>query len=99
MSPDAPNGGYFVAPHLIRDVPAQHTLAQDEIFGPVMVAMPFKDEADALRLANGTAYGLNCGVWTKTAASKCVLLKAFAAARFISTTSARAAERNCHLAA
>ena len=64
ISPDAPKGGYYVAPHLLRDVPERHTLAQDEIFGPVMVAMPFKDEADAIRIANGTLYGLTCGVWT-----------------------------------
>jgi aldehyde dehydrogenase (NAD+) len=75
VSPDAPKGGYFIAPHLIRDVPSQHTLAQDEIFGPVMVAMPFKDEADALRLANGTAYGLNCGVWTSDGGKQMRLAK------------------------
>ena len=37
---------------------------QEEIFGPVLVAMPFRDEADAIRLANATAYGLAAYIWT-----------------------------------
>src|SRR5699024_7486903 len=41
---------------------------QEEIFGPVQVLIPFDDEADALRIANGTAYGLVAGVWTKDGA-------------------------------
>ncbi len=43
---------------------ATHSLAQDEIFGPVQVVIPFTDDAEALAIANGTAYGLVAGVWT-----------------------------------
>ena len=64
IASNAPPGGFYVAPTLIGDVPDDHVLAQDEIFGPVLVAIRVKDEADALRVANGTAYGLVAGVWT-----------------------------------
>ncbi|AUM73184.1 aldehyde dehydrogenase family protein [Paracoccus jeotgali] len=62
--PDAPEGGHYVAPHLLVG-PADHRLAQEEIFGPVQIVIPFEDEADALRIANGTDYGLVAGVWTQ----------------------------------
>lgn len=61
---DAPAGGAYVAPTLLRDVPHAHRLTQEEIFGPVQVVMPFDTEAEAIELANGTPYGLVCGVWT-----------------------------------
>ena len=54
-----------MAPRLLRDVPAQSRIACEEVFGPVLVAMPFADEADAIRLANATGYGLVAGVWTR----------------------------------
>ena len=60
-----PSGGFYVRPTLLAPVDAAHPLAQEEIFGPVQVVIPFDDEADALRIANGTAYGLVAGVWTK----------------------------------
>ena len=59
-----PEGGYYVKPTLIGDVPPDHVLGQEEIFGPVLVAMRFKDEDDAIRIANCTPYGLAAGVWT-----------------------------------
>jgi aldehyde dehydrogenase (NAD+) len=62
---DAPAGGFYVAPTLLRDVPVDHRLACDEVFGPVLSAMPFDDEADAIRLANATDFGLVAGVWTQ----------------------------------
>jgi len=62
---DAPAGGYYVAPTLLRDVPPEHRLAREEVFGPVLSAMPFADEAHAVRLANDTEYGLVAGVWTR----------------------------------
>jgi aldehyde dehydrogenase (NAD+) len=59
-----PRGGHYVAPTLLAPVSADHRLAQEEIFGPVQVVIPFDDEADALTIANGTDYGLVAGVWT-----------------------------------
>jgi aldehyde dehydrogenase (NAD+) len=61
----APAGGYYQAPTLVRDVPLTHRLAQQEVFGPVIAAMPFDDEADAVRMANATEYGLVASVWTR----------------------------------
>lgn len=62
---NAPEGGFYVAPTLLADVDAGHALAQEEIFGPVLVATRFGDEAEAAALANGTPYGLVAGVWTR----------------------------------
>jgi aldehyde dehydrogenase (NAD+) len=61
----APKGGHYVRPTLIDDVPPDHLLAQDEIFGPVQVLIAFDGEAEAIRIANGTKYGLVAGVWTR----------------------------------
>jgi len=68
IAPGSPEGGYYQEAVLLRDVPPRHPLAQQEIFGPVLVAMPFVDEAEALELANGTQYGLCAGVWTRDGA-------------------------------
>jgi aldehyde dehydrogenase (NAD+) len=65
---NAPSGGFYQAPTLFADVPIEHRLAQEEIFGPVLAAAPFEDEAQALSLANGTRYGLVAGVWTRDGA-------------------------------
>ena len=62
---DAPGNGHYVRPTLVDDVPPEHALAQEEIFGPVQVLIAFDDEADAVRIANGTKYGLVAGVWTR----------------------------------
>ncbi|EHL99875.1 aldehyde dehydrogenase family protein [Acetobacteraceae bacterium AT-5844] len=61
---DAPKGGYYVPPTLVARADGGSRLAQEEIFGPVQVVIPFEDEAEALRIANGTDYGLVAGVWT-----------------------------------
>ncbi len=61
---DAPTGGYYVKPALLGGVAPDHMLAQDEIFGPVLTAIRFSDEEDAIRIANDSAYGLVAGVWT-----------------------------------
>lgn len=62
---DAAAAGNFVAPVLFSEVPPNHKLAQEEIFGPVQVLIPFEDEAQALEIANGTEFGLVAGVWTR----------------------------------
>ncbi len=54
----APEASFYQAPTLLRDAPPTHRLAREEVFGPVLAAMPFDDATDALRLANGTDYGL-----------------------------------------
>jgi len=68
ISPEAPSGGYYQAPTLLRDVPVKHRLAQEEVFGPVLSAMSFTDEDHAVELANATEFGLVAGVWTRDGA-------------------------------
>ncbi len=72
---DAPVGGHYVAPTLIADIDPAHRLAQDEIFGPAQVVIPFDDEDHAVAIANGTAYGLVAGVWTENGARQMRLAK------------------------
>ncbi|OBG49259.1 MULTISPECIES: aldehyde dehydrogenase family protein [unclassified Mycobacterium] len=55
--------GYYVAPTVFADVDPDSELGQEEVFGPVLAVIPFTDEADALRIANGTPYGLSGAVW------------------------------------
>jgi len=57
--------GYFVKPTLFGAVPRENQLAREEVFGPVLAVMPFDNEADAIRLANATEYGLVAAVWTR----------------------------------
>ncbi|MGW2287586.1 aldehyde dehydrogenase family protein [Streptomyces phaeochromogenes] len=62
--PEAPRAqGYFVSPTVFADVTPEMTIAQEEIFGPVLSILRYEDEADALRIANGTVYGLAGAVW------------------------------------
>ena len=65
MVDDAPPGGHYVAPTLFTDVAPDHALAEQEIFGPVVVVMPFDSEDEAVSIANGAGYGLVAGVWTR----------------------------------
>jgi aldehyde dehydrogenase (NAD+) len=65
LDPELPPGGFYVAPTLMAGVEPGHRLAQEEIFGPVQLVMPFDGEAQALAIANGTAFGLVAGVWTR----------------------------------
>jgi len=60
-----PAGGCYVPPTLLAPATPGHRLAQEEIFGPVQVMIPFDGEAEAIRIANGTNYGLVAGVWTR----------------------------------
>ncbi|NMO17052.1 aldehyde dehydrogenase family protein [Pyxidicoccus fallax] len=67
---EAPEGlakGYYVRPTVFAGVTPEMTLAQEEIFGPVLVVMPYEDEDDAIRIANGTIYGLSGAVWSNDA--------------------------------
>ncbi|MEU2162825.1 aldehyde dehydrogenase family protein [Streptomyces chengbuensis] len=62
--PEAPCGkGYYVSPTVFADVTPDMTIAQEEIFGPVVSLIEYEDEDDALRIANGTVYGLAGAVW------------------------------------
>ncbi len=63
----SPNG-YWIKPALFGPVPRNHALACQEVFGPVLSAIAFKDEEDAVRLANATEYGLVGAVWTTNGA-------------------------------
>lgn len=71
----APDGGAYVAPMLFAGVNPDHTLAQDEIFGPVQVVIPFEDEDEAVYIANGTDYGLVASCWTKDGARQMRMAK------------------------
>jgi aldehyde dehydrogenase (NAD+) len=61
-------GGFFYQPTVVVDVDPGMRVWQEEIFGPVVVIAPFKDEEEAIRLANSTRYGLTAGVWTSNLA-------------------------------
>ncbi|MGA1826782.1 aldehyde dehydrogenase family protein [Microbacterium sp.] len=58
--------GYFLAPTVFADVDPQSELAQEEVFGPVLAIIPYRDEADALRIANDSLYGLSGAVWSSS---------------------------------
>lgn len=72
---DAPSGGAYVAPTLFAGVAPDHLLAQDEIFGPVQVVIPFDTEEEAVSIANGTAYGLVASIWSRDGARQMRLAK------------------------
>ena len=73
--PHAPEAGAYVRPTLFADVPADHPLAQQEIFGPVQVLIPFDTEDEAVKIANSTDYGLVAALWTRDGARQFRLAK------------------------
>ena len=64
--PRAPGTGHYLEPTLLTGARNSMRIAQEEIFGPVLTVVPFEDEAEALALANGVAYGLAAYVWTES---------------------------------
>jgi aldehyde dehydrogenase (NAD+) len=73
---NAPAGGFYFAPHLYSDVAPDHVLAQQEIFGPVQVIIPFDEEEEAVAIANGTEFGLVASVWSRDGARQFRLARA-----------------------
>ncbi|MBS0395749.1 MAG: aldehyde dehydrogenase family protein [Proteobacteria bacterium] len=67
VADEAPAGGHYLAPLLLGPLAGDDRLAQEEIFGPVQVVLPFDTEEEAVAIANGTRYGLVAGVWTRDA--------------------------------
>jgi betaine-aldehyde dehydrogenase len=61
----APAKGFYLTPAVFADVEPGMRIAREEIFGPVLAVLPFKDEEDAVRLANDSAYGLSGSLWTR----------------------------------
>lgn len=76
---DVPAEGFFIAPMLYGPVPRDHELAHQEAFGPVLAAMPFDTEQDAIDLANATEYGLVAAVWTDNGARQQRMARAISA--------------------
>ncbi|MBZ9539815.1 aldehyde dehydrogenase family protein [Modicisalibacter tunisiensis] len=65
LAEGAPAGGHFVVPRVLVDIPDDHAVLHEELFGPVLAVQRFSGEAEAVRLANATEYGLCAGIWTR----------------------------------
>lgn len=65
-APEPPQRGFFVAPTVLSDVTSDMTVAREEVFGPVLAILTYEDEAEGVRMANDTDYGLAAGVWAAT---------------------------------
>ena len=76
ISATASDNGYFVAPTLFGYVDPNLPIAQEEIFGPVLICCSFESETEAIRLANATKYGLVAGVWTRDGSRQTRMAKA-----------------------
>lgn len=77
------SGGFFVEPTVFRAVAPTARIAQEEIFGPVLSVIPFEDEAEALKIANGTMYGLAAYVWTARVSTAMRMMRGLRASVFI----------------
>ncbi len=64
---ERPEGGYFVPPTIYRATNTRSRLFAEEVFGPVLIVLPFANEAEAVALANSSSYGLVSGLWTRDA--------------------------------
>ncbi len=73
--------GFFVEPTIFANVRNSMTIAQEEIFGPVLSVIKFKDEADAVAQANDTSYGLAAAVWTRDASRAHRMMRAIRSGR------------------
>jgi aldehyde dehydrogenase (NAD+) len=73
---NTPSDGFYVAPVLFGPCDPNSTIAQEEVFGPVLCVIPFEDEAEAIAIANGTDYGLVASVWTRDGARQKRVAKA-----------------------
>ncbi len=76
IAADAPATGHYIQPTLLSRVSPDNRLAQDEIFGPVQVVIPFDSEEEAAAIANGTEFGLVAGIWTADGGRQMRLAKA-----------------------
>jgi aldehyde dehydrogenase (NAD+) len=99
IAPDAPDHGHYVAPTLLAGIAPEDRLAQEEIFGPVQVLIPFDDEDHAAAIANGTPYGLVASVWSGDGGRQMRLARRLGRGRCFSTTTVRRGEWNCPSAA
>ena len=85
---DLPQEGFYVRPTVFADVTPEMTIAREEIFGPVLVLIPYDTEEDAVRIANDTIYGLAAGVWSGDADAPSASRGGCAPARSRSTAAA-----------
>ncbi len=76
---NCPRDGFFFPPTLFTEVETSHTIAREEIFGPVLAAMTFRTKEEAIELANNTFYGLAASVWTKDVAKMIEVARAIKA--------------------
>ena len=75
IHPDVPEGGAYVAPVLFASTDSNHVLAQEEVFGPVQVILPFNNEEEAVTIANATDFGLVASCWTSDGARQMRMAK------------------------
>jgi len=76
---DAPNGPGYWFPCMLVEATNEDRIAREEVFGPVAAVIPFEDEADAIRLANDTPYGLSGSIWTRDGARALRVVRAIEA--------------------